>query len=51
MAILGFSGFSRWWVYSAAKTVIFYYAGGARAAEVPSGAAVRRQAAYDGPAR
>ncbi len=33
---------------SAARTVLFHYEGDARAAEAPSGAAVRRQAAYDG---
>jgi sulfite reductase (ferredoxin) len=34
---------------SAARTVVYHYAGDARAADVPSGAAVQRQVAYDGP--
>jgi sulfite reductase (ferredoxin) len=33
-----------------AQTVVFHYANGARAADAPSGSAVRRQVAYDGPA-
>jgi sulfite reductase (ferredoxin) len=36
---------------SVARTVIFHYDGDARAAAAPSGSAVRRQAAYDGPLR
>ncbi len=31
-----------------ARTVVFYYEGDVRAAEAPSGAAVRREVAYDG---
>jgi hypothetical protein len=33
---------------SVAQTVIFYYEGDRRAADAPSGAAVRRQAGFDG---
>jgi sulfite reductase (ferredoxin) len=33
---------------SVARALVFYYEGEARAAEAPSGAAVRRQVAYDG---
>jgi hypothetical protein len=34
---------------SVARTVLFVYEGEQRAAEAPSGAALRRQVAYDGP--
>ena len=33
---------------SVAQTLVYYYAGDARADDVPSGSAIRRQVTYDG---